>query len=386
MHSSDPSSKFTYDFNPFQKEYNQLNDSLSNYFKNTISAQQASVSFRSQKNHYDYCIGINLQLNNQKNHITQQFNKIEQQSINFFPVLSFNYISQKNSLLYFLYSGNTIHPSLRQLQPVLDNSNPLYLQLGNPNLKPSYIHNLNFKYTKSQAKTVRSTDLSVNASLATNKIVTSSRLDSTGRQISQPLNVNGSYEIIANISNSASLKEEKLSMNSATTLAFNREIVFVDGYKSYLSKYDITQEVISNYAYQELFNISLGANLSYNITRNNTQKYNNLKFLTCGFSINGSINIPLGFNIGGSLAYTHNNGRTLDVNRDVALLNVFISKTLFKAKQAQFRLQVFDLLKQNININRHIEQNYIEDVQIKSLQRFFMIGFSYFFKPATNNR
>ena len=57
-----------------------------------------------------------------------------------------NFKPKKGKNLRIRYRGNTNQPSLTQLQPVPDNSNPQYIVNGNPNLKPEFNNNLNIHY------------------------------------------------------------------------------------------------------------------------------------------------------------------------------------------------------------------------------------------------
>src|SRR5690606_36943623 len=51
--------------------------------------------------------------------------------------------------LRFNYRTSTNAPSVNQLQDVVDNSNPLFLRTGNPDLEQTYGHNLSLRYRKS---------------------------------------------------------------------------------------------------------------------------------------------------------------------------------------------------------------------------------------------
>ena len=48
-----------------------------------------------------------------------------------------------------------------------------------------------------------------------------------------------------------------------------------------------------------------------------------------------------------------------------------------KIKRAEIRLQVFDMLKQNVGISRNTSQNYIQDVSYKVLNRYWLLSFTY---------
>ena len=49
-------------------------------------------------------------------------------------------------------------------------------------------------------------------------------------------------------------------------------------------------------------------------------------------------------------------------------------------QKAQIKLSGFDLLNQNIGISRNSDLNYLEETQIQSLARYFMLTFSYSLK------
>jgi hypothetical protein len=48
-----------------------------------------------------------------------------------------------------------------------------------------------------------------------------------------------------------------------------------------------------------------------------------------------------------------------------------------RAKKAELRLTMFDLLNANKSINRNVELNYIEDVRQEVLNRYFLLSFTY---------
>ena len=59
------------------------------------------------------------------------------------------------------------------------------------------------------------------------------------------------------------------------------------------------------------------------------------------------------------------------------LWNMAVAKKLFKNERGEVQLSVFDLLKQNTNIQRNITEAYIEDVQTEVLQQYAMLTFTY---------
>lgn len=372
------SDKFTYDYNASRNVYDRLNDSLSNAFKNISSLQTSGITLQAQTARYSYNIGMNLLYSKLENNDISKNNHNELGTVHFFPSASFNYTLANDKLFRFNYSASIEQPGIRQLQPVRDNSNPIYIQLGNLELRPTSTHSLNLEYNAFNAATDRTFTVNMNASAVNNKIVYASWFDSLGRQVSQPLNVNGPFNINANITNAFSLQKLQTFVNAYTAVAYGRDLTFMNGVKNSTRNFNISQRINFSYSYEELFNISTEAGIDYNAITYSIQKDNSTSFFSGAFSFDGNLNLPLGFIIGGKLDYLLNGGRTAGYNRSITMLSAFVSKSVFRNKQGLIKLQGFDLLKQNVNIVRNIGETYIEDVQTNALQRFFILSFSYF--------
>ena len=80
--------------------------------------------------------------------------------------------------------------------------------------------------------------------------------------------------------------------------------------------------------------------------------------------------------IGTSFDYTIYQGEDFGDQRQVPMWNASVSKSVFK-QRGTIELAARDLLNQGIGINRQNTLNYIEDINITSLGRYFMMTFSY---------
>lgn len=372
------SDKLTFDYNAAKGAYDRPNDSLSNSFENTFSTHQAGISIRTQKKGFDYSAGLNIQFSDLDNNNVSLHNRLQQHAVNFFPSASFNYSFGNRRRLRFFYRGGTQQPSVLQLQPVPDNSNPLYVQLGNPDLKPSFNNNFSIGYNTFDPSSMRGLFANMSAAFTSNKIINANSFDSLGRQVSQPVNVNGSYTINGNLVNTFPVKKEHTSINATTNFNFNRDISYTNGTKGSTRNFVITQGLSFNYVYKELFDFATSAGASYNGARYSVQENNNTNYFNYSFSFDFNVNLPLGFIVGVDLDYTLNTGLAAGYNQDVTMFNAFISKSVFRNKQGLIKLQGFDLLNQNVSISRNVGENYIEDVQTRVLQRFCLVSFSYF--------
>ena len=379
------SEQLTYDYNAAGKVYDRINDSLSNSFRNNYSFHLTSLSIRTRKQKYEYSLGAYIQLSELNSDNVSRNSRIHQSLVNFFPMATLSYTFSSSKRLQFSYNGSPQQPSLAQLQPVPDNSNPLYVQLGNPDLKPALVHNFNAWYNAFNASTLYGLSLSANFSLYPDKIVNTNWFDSLGKQVSKPVNMSGAYNFSVNVVNSLPLKKQVTSINTNTAFFAGRDINFINGVKGYMRNFSISQELVFNYA-KDIFNLTAQGSVVWNGVRYAIQKENNSNYFNYNLSSIFSINLPLGFTFGGNADYLLNAGRTEGYNQQAILLNAFISKSLFQHKQASIKLQGFDLLSQNLSIARNVGENYIEDVQGRILKRFFLISFTYYLKKKDANK
>ncbi|HVI48913.1 MAG TPA: TonB-dependent receptor [Chitinophaga sp.] len=384
------STKYTYDFNNDKGTYDKLNDSLSNAFSNSTLNQQAGMSLRTVKLKYDYAFGLNVLFNNLDNVThsfrTQKDSTIRQHTINFSPNASFNYTFAKNKRLRVNYNGSTQQPTVQQLQPVPDNSNPLYIQLGNPDLKPSFNNTLNINYNQFNFTTFRGLFALLSGSFGVNKIVNSTTLDSSGKQISRPVNVNGYYTVRGMLHNSIPLsKTPGQNLNTSSSVTISRDVNITNGLLNYTNSLQLSQSVSVSYMYKELLDVSVGAGVNYNATRYTLAQTPNTNYVDYNANLDFNLNLPLGFMAGSDITCVMNRGRTTGYNLTSTMWNANIAKYVFPKKQGLIKIQGFDLLKQYVSISRNVSDNYIEDVQSNVLQQYFMVSFTYFLNKFGGN-
>lgn len=383
------SSRNTFDYNPASGNYDLHNDSLSNSFDNTTTTQMGSLNIRTQKLKYGYTIGISVQENDQQSRNVTKDSTVHLRTVNFFPVALFNYNFAKGKRFQFTYRGSTTQPTLSQLQPVPDNSNPQYIQLGNPDLKPTFTHTIQARYNSFNQVTMSGFFSNVNATFHQNQIVSKTVNDGQGRQISQPVNVNGNYNLSGFMTNIIPVKGlEQSHLNLSTNASYGQSHSFAgnvvsngatipnEAALSTTKTLNLKENVRFDWSYKELFDFFTSGSVNWNNTASTLQNATN--YFDYEFTFDFNVNLPLGFIIGSDVDYTVTTGRSAGYNQNITMLNGFVSKSVFKKKQGLIKLQGFDLLRQNVSISRTVNENYIQDVNNTVLQRYFMISFTYF--------
>jgi len=178
-------------------EYQQLIDSLSGYFSGYTVGESVSVGVQGRYKAVEYTLGAAWldYVERQRNLMADSASRLNYNSIA--PRVMVNYTSESSANIRFSYSTALIEPAITQLTPITNNNDPLHIMLGNRNLAPEYRHNfrLEFHHMKDWLLNV-GLNMSVSKGSISTKVIT----DSLGRQISQPVNVNGGRTAAINFS------------------------------------------------------------------------------------------------------------------------------------------------------------------------------------------
>ena len=251
-------------FNRGDGSYSELVVPLSNIFDNSrIQHRLSAIGVFEKKSHVvTGGIGIrNIAIEN-FNIITSAV--INQNFNNLLPRLSYQYKPSMSKRMGIYYTTSSSQPSINDLQPVVDNSNPNRTQEGNPDLQPNYVHNLNGNFNTWQALSGRYIWSGFNASVTNNAFANSTTYDNFGRTVSKTVNVDGN--LFGNVYLGAGIPflSRKLEIEPNANASYNRYTNFINTEKN------ITQ----NTSFSGGLDFSLQLD-SLEITIGNTYSYTN---------------------------------------------------------------------------------------------------------------
>ena len=359
-------------------------DSLSNAFENDFNFNRFGATVRTIKKKYNYSIGVLFQPVVLEGYsITKDSSYRPIKNFNWFPVARFTYNFSRTKSLNFNYNGSAQQPSFTQLQPVRDVTNPQFQSEGNPNLKPSVNHTINFNYNNFNFSkgTVFFTNLAVTSiqdQIVNNTIsLKNSGGTATGAQLTRPENVDGFYNVNFFYTYSKPWKNRKYVLNLMGNANYNNNIVLIDFIKGTGQNWLLMQGFDFVYNAKEWLELSAGARYNLNKANFSQNPAQNLNQTTWTLSNDVRIDIPKGWIMRWEFDYTLNQGLAAGVTRNIALLNASLEKELFKKKNATLRLQAFDIFNQNINVSRNVSANFITDSRVNRLAQYFMVGFVY---------
>lgn len=369
-------------------KYEQRIDSLSNNFDQSITTHRMGLNLRYVKKKLNYAIGMAVAttaFDLQDISLARQYNY---DFINLFPSANINYNIKQNKSLRFNYSGSTRQPSLNQLQPLRENNNPLSLYIGNPNLSQSFRHNVNIGYNSYNFLKERGMWLGGWGSVTQNAITNTVTIDSLGRRVSQPVNVDGLYNVSMNVNLFAKNKKTGIRFDGGPNVSVSRSIDFINGLRNKSTNYSYGGYVSLSKGKDKKYDVGLSVNPSWNFNKSslNSQR---TQFLNITTGVRGTWFITKNFEIGSDCDFNYRQRTSgFDRNNNNTIWNAYIGHNFLK-KTLSARLQGFDLLNQNNVINRSVSSNYLNESISQRLQRYFMLTVTWNFnkngKPVGND-
>ena len=379
--NNNESDKEAFAYNTTTGKYDVEDITQTNHFQNFNESHRAGANYRFAEKKYNYQLGFSVQQTTLQSNNLSKNSLLTQKFTNFFPTASFNYQFQRSRSLRFNYRGSTRQPSISQLQDVLDISNTPYLYKGNPALKQEFSNNIVLSYNFFDIVKFRNLFAFVTFNNTYNRIANSVTVNnSNGSQLTMPVNLNGYYSVTGNFNIGLPIKMMKGgNFNTTTRISLNRDPSLYNNIKNFTKNLNIGEDLRLNYNFKEKLDMGITASINYNSVKytNKSTLNQNQSYFTHNYNADISYSLPKNFILSTDFDYTFNTGRTSGYNKNFALWNGSFARQIFKNKRGEIKASVFDILNQNVSVSRNIGAGYIEDVQNLTLQRYFMLTFTY---------
>ena len=377
--SKSTAQKTTYDYNAVSRKFDQLNTRLTNDYENRYGYNTAGIRWRLQQKKFNASAGINWQQAELEGNIISngKDSLISKTFYNLLPNVRLQYNFTKFRMLRLNYTTSTKQPSVTQLQPVPDNTDPLNIKAGNADLKQELTHAVQLNFLSVNPFKNKNLFAFFNLRRTDEKIVDYDTIDSVGVKTTRPVNVDGTYDVTGSINWGLPVRFLKGTVNFSTNGSYTKNKSFINGAENSINTLNVGPDVRIEINATEKLDLSFTAGINYYRTKYSLQASLNTEYLNQQYSTEVNWQLPKRFYFNTEFTYTINSQRASGFNTKVPLWNAFISKQFLRFNRGEIKLSAFDLLKQNIGISRSTSQNYIEDKRVKNLQRFFLLSFTY---------
>ncbi|MDD3320562.1 MAG: outer membrane beta-barrel protein [Paludibacter sp.] len=376
-------------------EYKVLDLPYSKSFDNNELTQQLRVSFRGVFKKVVYTLGLDYNPAYIRSRSFIQNGAISgaDSTITYFPGLqNYNY-APKAYLMYnigdgkslrFDYRGRSESPSVEQLDPSPDETNPSHIRIGNPDLLPQFTHRTRLRFNNNNKEKQQSIQVHLEGEYTENDIINFTNYDGTsGVKTVTPVNMSGSWNTTGTLIFNRPLSK-LFQINNYTRLGVRNNIGFstIDGnsssQKTVATTFSFNEDLGLTFKWEWLYLLAKATyqanSTTYSIENMLSKKTSQLgSFLTTQINLSGSLSVSSGLN------YRYLKGFSAEYDRQEFIWNAEISKSFLKSKAATVTLMLNDILQQQLSVTQKISSNYVEDQQQNTLKSFVMLVFSYKF-------
>ncbi|MBQ9364100.1 MAG: TonB-dependent receptor [Bacteroidaceae bacterium] len=364
--------------------YEFLSDSLSRYTENINKTNNVNFSLRYITSLLNISAGVRIEHQNQT--MVYQYQGLDtiasRSFVRISPTLNARFRFNKQHTLRLTYRGQSQQPDMTSLFNLTDNSNPLNIREGNPDLKPSFSNNINLDYNNYLQETGQSIFGRFSFSNTLNSISNRTEYNpETGGQITRPENIDGNWNINGNIGFNTPLFWEKLSLNSSTSAGYQNHVSYI-----YQNHETLTNTVKETSLGERLtltlrmgyWDIRANGSINWSRSQSDIVEATNQSTYRFHYGLSSTGNFENGFGFSTDLGINSRRGySSAEMNTNEIIWNAQVSYRFLKNRQATISIQAFDILGQRSNISRTINAYSRRDSENNSINSYVMAHFIY---------
>lgn len=360
-------------------KFNQAIDSLTSKLRAQTLTQQTTINIQGQNRHVAYIIGLDLLV-----FTYHQYDKIGDSAYrsnygSWIPRLIVRYTPKPTIEASINYSESSLPPSIYQLAPIKNNNDPLHLVVGNPNLRPVTNQNLDL-----ECHWTRSWLVGVSVALGFNNNNISSRTitDSLGRQVTEPLNVNGGEAVGESVF--LNHKEFAIDWSAYLSSNYSRSFNYVN---ATLNRNDVYSEGVGIGATKYVsgkYNFQFSTGVSHVYSHNSINSGGVLSYWTQTHSGIISLFLRHDWELGTNANFSwQEKVASFGSGTSVLLWNAYVSRNMLHDKLV-VKAFINDILDRNTGMGRSLAGNVSTQTETNILGRYWMLSVQYHFDKKFN--
>lgn len=356
--------------------------------------QNIGLQFRRVREKYNLSLGVDFLPQSttlQYKYMDKEYPEIKRDVFNWAPRMFFKYNFSKTTNLDFRYNGRSSQPGMTNLLDITDDSDPLNIRKGNPDLKPSFSHNFNGHFNTYNAEAQRGLWSYLYGSVTQNSIADKSTYDKeTGVRTVKPVNINGNWNAGSGAGfNTAMGREKHFFCSVDGHVHFNHNV----GYYNNASKEETdNKEIISKTNNLRLdgtlqtsyrndwIDFGVRGSLNYQHTNNNVNTKNNGNTYRFSYGTKLELTMPWGTKLSTDYGVQSRRGYSdQSMNTNEQVWNASIAHSFLKGKALTIKGEFFDILGQQSTINRWVDAFSRSDNRSNDIYQYGMLSLIYRF-------
>ncbi|OAD42944.1 hypothetical protein LPB303_13790 [Polaribacter atrinae] len=376
------SEKYIYDFDDASEEYNDFNELLSSDSKYVTTTLRPALKLRYQYKELRFEV---------EGAYTNTYRDYEDELVTARDFKAdFDYLTYSGRVRYrdengyknisLEYDQNVDLPSVGQLQPVENVSNITHVIVGNPLLKPGISHNARFQYQNNLAYNNINISGNLRAQFIKDKIINSTITDADLNRYTTYSNIDGDYSYTGNVAVSKSYFNRKTNINlNARFNANYKNSLSIQNDVKFTAKTTVLKPSFSfSYSYDNKVDVTTTYSYSQNKSIYDTDAFNDNSYFVQNLDINSNVFFLKNSFLSNRVSYRYNSRVGDEFDGDAVFLNAGLGVELWDNK-ATLSVVAYDMLGKNNGYRRSVTETYIQDVENKILEQYFMLTFVYKF-------
>jgi hypothetical protein len=355
----------------------EFNTGLSNEYSSVYQYHRGGLNFKTNRTKYNVTVGGSIQRTNLDGDLRSLGASISRSYLNFLPTTRLNYDFAETKHLELNYETSVQEPSVQELQPVVDNSDPLNLYEGNPELRPAYQHNLRLEFTTFDQARFTNFFAFVEGRYIQHAITMSQEITPEQIRISQPVNVSRKKELNSDVTFGFPLEKIKSRISISATANVDQGINILNDVEEEITQQQFGGRVRYDFRYQEIADFGLSANISRQTTAYEFSNLSDQLYFNQTYRVEGNLSFLLHYQLHTSLEYLWYRNQSIGFSQRIPLLNVSLSRFVFKNKSGEIKISGINLMDESIGVSQTSNLNYVERTVSNSLGRFVMLSFTY---------
>ena len=274
------------------------------------------------------------------------------------PNITVRYNPRKTEQCSFSYSNWASLPSMYQLIPIASGTNPLYVHVGNPELKPAQVHNMSLSYNISNIKRQQSLVLNGTFRLTEDQITTVTSYDhETGIRTTQQGNIGGNWRATGSVVFNKTFGQSGWSVSNHTGGEYQNNVAYLYNSKKKIDEINVAPRLMVKEQFDlnyrgEWLEAGLNARGEYTMERSSLRPEVNGDVLNLAVGASTVITFPWKMRLSTDFSVMDQRGYYYaELNRQYYIWNASLAQPLLKKKMT-LRLEAFDMLGQLSSMTR----------------------------------
>ncbi len=319
----------------------------------------------------------------------------------FLPQVNISYYHSAYRVFSLNYSTSVIYPSADKLSNTLDAYNPYYLVVGNPHLRPSRQHVIQYGYNMNFPTRSSSLQTQLTARITTDKIA--SRMEyllqdtvlaaygnyraDAGANLVSALNVGTDYNIDARVTYSFLCRPIRSIVSLTPSFSFFHTPTYIGTSYNVSDLYYPAFTIGLRTNFSRVLRLTLSSSTTYAYTENDVTR--NVRAVAEQAAALATLQLSNRWYVYANYLYRYYRNLTYSDSRNsYHQLNAALGCKLFKDRAGDLCLAVYDILNGSTSFTAAVRADRIRNTWAYNYGRYITLNFSYRFnrqKTATQN-